>query len=41
MTVSDRTGISVSDIFKGVSKESEVKNSNAKGGITITKIEFI
>ena len=39
MAVSDRTGISASDIFKGVSKESEVKNSNAEGGITITKEE--
>ena len=39
MTISDRTGINASDIFKWVSKESEAQNSNAKGGITITKEE--
>ena len=37
MTVSDHTGINASDYFEGVSKESAVQNSNAKGGITITK----
>ena len=39
MTFSDRTGINASDILKGVSTESKVQNSNAKGGITITKEE--
>ena len=39
MTISDRTGINTSDIFKGVAKESEVQNSNTKGGITMTKEE--
>ena len=39
MTISDCTGINASNIFKGVAKESEVQNSNAKGGITITKEE--
>ena len=39
MTVSDHTCINASDYFKGVSKESAVQNSNAKGGITITKKE--
>ena len=37
MTFSDRTGINASDISKGVPKESEVQNSNKKGGITMTK----
>ena len=39
MTISDRTCINASNIFKGLPKESEVQNSNAKGGITITKEE--
>ena len=37
MTVSDHTCINASDYFKGVSKESAVQNSNAKGGTPITK----
>ena len=39
ITVSDRTGINASDYVKEVSKESEVQNSNTKGGITMTKEE--
>ena len=39
MIVSDHTCINASDYFKRVSKESAIQNSNAKGGITITKKE--